>query len=206
MNCRGLHLKQKLHHVFLPGYSQSCARWFSHVALDVHQQMSTLLIPLAASPRRSGKSCQASTSWTIFTSSANMLNLQITSRKCPQSNIFWNKTKKKKSIILFCKWWAYGLCPFITNLEIIPFGTWKAKNPSQPWILFYCHLGFRGLQVLHCFPFGFQCCWKHELLSVTSFALCIPQGWHLISGQDTSAFSCTESLAAALQLGAENQW
>lgn len=96
LNSRSLHLKQKLYHIFLPGCTKSCAMEFNYEAVDIHQQMSILLILLAVSPRRSGKPCQASTSWTIlFTSSANLLNLQITSRKCPKSNLFWNRTKKK---------------------------------------------------------------------------------------------------------------
>lgn len=105
--------------------------------------MLILPVPLALPPRRSGKPCQASTSWTIlFTSSANLLNLQITSRRCPKSNIFCNWTKK--SIILLCQWWMYGLCHSIVNLDIIPFGTWKIQNqPSYE----YHFIVTRALQV-----------------------------------------------------------
>lgn len=137
--------------------------WFNHVAVDMHQQTSILPIPLALSPRRSGKSCQASTSWTIlFTSSANLLNLQITSRKCPKSNMFWNWTKKinRFSPSVVSVWFMSFHCELGHN------PTWHLKNtkPAQLWVLFYCDLGFACLQVLPSFPSLFHSAWLPVLL------------------------------------------
>lgn len=149
--------------------------------------MSTLLIPLVVSPRRSGKSCQASTSWTIVTSSANLLNLQITSRKCPQSNIFWNRTKKK----------TQSSCSVSGErmVYVLSLQTWISSHlalekyksvPAMNIILLWLGLWRFAGSPLFSTALGFQCCLKYELLSVTSFALHISQGWHLVFSARTA--------------------
>lgn len=79
----------------------------------------------------------------------------------------------------------------------------KSKNPSQLWILFYCDSGFGALQVLHSLPqhlgssaAGNMSCSLSPPLPCTS-----ARGGTWFLSQNTSALCCTESRAAALQLG-----
>lgn len=137
---------------------------FHHVAIDIHQQTAIVPIPLAVSPG------QASASWTIlFTSSANLLKLQLTSRKCPKSNIFWNWTKK--SPIFLHPQSAYGLCCSIANLDIIPFGTWKRQNQPSYEYYFIATWALRVCRFSTLFHSS-----KHDLLSAISFTRTSPWG------------------------------